>query len=32
MKTIYPKDPICNFNDWILYIKEELTKCKTGKK
>jgi hypothetical protein len=29
MKTIYPKEPIFDFNGWIKYINQEVTKLKS---
>jgi len=28
MKTTYPKEPIFDFNEWIKYINQEVTKLK----
>jgi hypothetical protein len=32
MKTVYPKSPIWNYNDWIRYIHNEVMKQKKFKK
>lgn len=29
MKTTYPKEPIFDFNEWIKYINQEVTKLKS---
>ena len=29
MKTIYPKDPITNYNIWLIYINNQVYKNKT---
>jgi hypothetical protein len=31
MKTTYPKEPIFDFNEWIKYINQEVTKLKQNK-